>query len=151
MNLPLITLKAASHNAIPVVQVLFEKDNKILELLRSFKTLRWSKTMACWYLPYENELKHKLFNVVQGKAWLDYTALNQALTLAPVEIKTQNYTAKPNTEKTGSINLPALTAEGEQKLQQFKNWLNSKRYSQSTIGTYTDALKLFCAFIAIKQ
>jgi integrase/recombinase XerD len=150
MNLPLITLKVASHNAIPVVQVLFEKDNKILELLRSFKTLRWSKTMACWYLPYENELKHKLFNVVQGKAWLDYTALNQTLTLAPVEIKTPNYTAKPNTEKTGSINLPVLTAEGEQKLQQFKNWLNSKRYSQSTIGTYTDALKTFLRFYSYK-
>ncbi len=151
MNLPLITLKAASHNAIPIVQVLFEKDNKILELLRSFKTLRWSKTMACWYLPYENELKHKLFNAVQGKAWLDYTALNQTLTLAPVEIKTPNYTAKPNTEKTGSTNLPALTAEGEQKLQQLKNWLNSKRYSQSTIGTYTDALKTFLRFYCHKS
>ncbi|MDX2172190.1 MAG: site-specific integrase [Bacteroidota bacterium] len=150
MNLPLITLKTTTHNTLNVVQLHFEKNDALLQVLRSFKTLRWSKTMQCWYLPYENELKNKLFNLLQGKAWLDYHALNQTLKLAPVEIKTPNYSSKPHSEKTVSFNLPALSKEGEEKLQHFKNWLNSKRYSQSTIGTYTDALKTFLRFYSHK-
>jgi integrase/recombinase XerD len=37
-------------------------------------------------------------------------------------------------------------AKGLEALQQFKKWLKSKRYSESTIGTYCEALKSFLTF-----
>jgi len=40
----------------------------------------------------------------------------------------------------------ALSAEAEQKIHQFKYWMRSRRYSESTVGTYTDALKAFLKF-----
>lgn len=38
------------------------------------------------------------------------------------------------------------SAEGIEQIQKFKQWLRSKRYSESTITTYTEALKSFLVF-----
>ena len=38
------------------------------------------------------------------------------------------------------------SAEGIEQIQKFKQWLRSKRYSESTITTYTEALKSFLIF-----
>lgn len=148
-NLPLITLKPFVHNNQAVVQLHFEKNTTLLELLRSFKTLRWSKTMQCWYLLNENTIKQQLFNLLKGKAWLDYKALTVVLT--PALEQKKEIESSTNAQKTITLNLPILNSEGEQKLQHFKNWLNSKRYSQSTIATYTDALKTFLRFYSHKK
>ncbi|MDX2174446.1 MAG: site-specific integrase [Bacteroidota bacterium] len=132
------------HKNEQVVQLHFEKNDALLQILRRYKTLRWSKTMQCWYLPYSNDLKNELFKLLKGKAWVDYKALR--LELAPVLEQQKEVGGKKNSEKTPLLHLPSLTTEGEEKLQQFKNWLNSKRYSQNTIVTYTDALKTFLRF-----
>lgn len=36
--------------------------------------------------------------------------------------------------------------EGMEQIEKFKQWMRSKRYSESTIGTYCDALKSFLVF-----
>ncbi|SEF91793.1 integrase/recombinase XerD [Halpernia humi] len=41
-----------------------------------------------------------------------------------------------------------LNEQGNLELQKFKNYLNSKRYSQNTIKTYADALQSFLIFRA---
>jgi integrase/recombinase XerD len=46
--------------------------------------------------------------------------------------------------------LQDLSEESLQKIEEFKLWLNSKRYSDSTIGTYIDALKIFLRYYAHK-
>lgn len=43
-----------------------------------------------------------------------------------------------------------LTAEHLKKITQFKDWLNSRRYSANTIKTYTEALRIFLKFYSHK-
>ncbi|WP_366183327.1 site-specific integrase [Flavobacterium ovatum] len=43
-----------------------------------------------------------------------------------------------------SNNLPS--SEGMEQIEKFKQWLRSKRYSQSTVVTYSEALKSFLVF-----
>ena len=43
------------------------------------------------------------------------------------------------------------SAEGIEQLQKFSRWLSSKRYSASTIKTYTDALRSFLTFYRAKN
>lgn len=43
-----------------------------------------------------------------------------------------------------AVNLPS--AEGIEQIQKFKYWLLSKRYSESTVKTYSEALKSFLIF-----
>jgi integrase/recombinase XerD len=42
------------------------------------------------------------------------------------------------------------SAEGIEQIEKFKQWLRSKRYSESSISTYSDALKSFFVFYNIK-
>jgi integrase/recombinase XerD len=43
-----------------------------------------------------------------------------------------------------SHSLPST--EGSVQIEKFRQWLHSKRYSQSTIATYSEALKSFLVF-----
>lgn len=143
MNLPVIKLKVALHKSIKVVQIYFEKNQAVLELMRTNKDLRWSQTMRCWYLPYVNNIKQTLLQLFKGKALLEFeNTQSQTVTIAsPQNIKTN---LKPTHQ------LQTLSDEAIKKTGQFANWLRSKRYSESTIGTYTDALKTFLRFYSTK-
>lgn len=44
-----------------------------------------------------------------------------------------------------------LTTEAQQHTQKFIQWLRSKRYSESTIKTYTEAIRIFLLFFSTKQ
>lgn len=59
----------------------------------------------------------------------------------------------PNTEanrKRFKLENAVLRADKEAKAEQFSRWLKSKRYSDNTIKTYTDALKSFLLFYNTK-
>ncbi|WP_394759697.1 tyrosine-type recombinase/integrase [Flavobacterium sp.] len=44
-----------------------------------------------------------------------------------------------------------ISEDSNKELEKFKQWLNSKRYSQNTIKTYTEALKSFLLFFKEKS
>jgi integrase/recombinase XerD len=46
--------------------------------------------------------------------------------------------------------LPALTENLLYKIVEFRGWLTSKRYSENTITTYTDAPKIFLRYFSLK-
>jgi integrase/recombinase XerD len=59
----------------------------------------------------------------------------------------------PNTEenrKRFKLEEAILRTDKQAKIEQFSRWLKSKRYSDNTIKTYTDALKTFLLFYNIK-
>lgn len=142
-NLPIVKLKSAFHKDKEVVQLVFNKRDDLNNLLRANTVMRWSKTMNCWYLPFYKSIIQDLFMLLKPKFYLDYS-----------ELKTQQ---EPLAEKreVEMIVKPAdilqdLSEESLQKIEEFKLWLNSKRYSDSTIGTYIDALKTFLRYYAHK-
>jgi integrase/recombinase XerD len=56
-------------------------------------------------------------------------------------------TSKPKRVlKTGAQNTAQLSDEIKNKLLKFKYWMKQKRYSDNTIETYLDALKVFFCF-----
>jgi integrase/recombinase XerD len=57
---------------------------------------------------------------------------------------------RPTEVRRPSDALPDLNKLQKDKVDQFKNYLQSKRYSESTIGTYADALSTFLRFYANK-
>jgi integrase/recombinase XerD len=145
MNLPTIKLQLAHHRDVEVVQLHFLKNYTLSNLLRSKKNMCWSKTMGCWYLPNSNTLKQELFELLSGHALLDYENW-----VAP---NIASHAEKPNAltlTKQVNNSLPLMNEEGIKKIEQFTHWLKSKRYSDNTIATYTDALKTFLRFYANK-
>jgi integrase/recombinase XerD len=152
MNLPTVTLKIARHNDKEIVQLHFEKSEKLLQLLRNNKNLRWSQTMKCWYLPFDKNTKQDIFQLLKGSAFINYNEFKPELVCEETRSSQKQIALKPQQFEVRSIKkLDELSEEGVKKVEEFKKWLSSKRYSENTIGTYTDALKTFLRFYANKS
>lgn len=143
-HLPIVKLKPAFHKDKEVVQLIFNKNDELNNLLRTNTAMRWSKTMNCWHLPFYKSIIQDLFMILKPNFYLDYSDL-KAYQAPLVEKKEVKIIIKPTNI------LQDLPEEFLQKIEEFKLWLNSKRYSDSTIGTYTDSLKTFLRYYAHKS
>ncbi|MCE3229025.1 MAG: Integrase/recombinase [Bacteroidetes bacterium] len=141
MKTPKINLSIAHHKGLCVMRLNFTKNEKLLKVLRAYKALRWSQSMNCWYLPYSAALNQELSDLLKGHAFIDYSAVSFDV-IEEVPMNKHN-------QKTNE-NLKELPKESELKLNEFKNWMRSRRYSESTINTYIDALRTFLRFFPNK-
>ncbi len=95
--------------------------------------------MKCWHVPDNSDMVSNLFSLLKGKAFLDYSTLKREKKAAPVRKE-----AIPAT-------LPQQRDEDKVKLEEFRKWMIHRRYSDSTINTYTGMLGQFLKFIRPKE
>lgn len=100
--------KIVKHRKESRIAVYFEKDAKMIALIKNIEGSRWSQTLRAWHLPDSLENRNR-FGI--------------------------DVTLDRNPSQDGIL-----------QIKRFKQWLQSKRYSASTIITYSDALKSFLAF-----
>ena len=115
MNLPTLSIKTAQHNNLKVVQLHFEKNENLLQLLRNNKSLRWSQTMKCWYISFSKDIKQEIFKLVRGSAFLDYSAFEQEAILEKINashpsstLKTSGFSAYISLTQAGRLGSVAL-------------------------------------------
>ncbi|WP_456441142.1 tyrosine-type recombinase/integrase [Psychroserpens sp.] len=127
MNKAVITLKLKYHNKAEQVLICFDYNKGILDLVRTIPNRKWSQSMRCWYIKRsDNAIK-----VIQ-KTLRDYSIDETKIVNAPVLNLTHNTSL--------------LTKEQRTVLNEFYSYLKGKRYSKSTIGTYTFLVADFMAY-----
>ncbi|MGQ0829982.1 MAG: site-specific tyrosine recombinase/integron integrase [Bacteroidota bacterium] len=124
-----ILLDLATHKEQTVVLVKFPIDNELAAAVRKIKNTRWSATHKGWYAPYSIELLNEIKTVFDPICKIDAVLLKK---------KVAKYNTDPKNKE--------LSEESVLKIEKFKSWMRSKRYSESTIGTYTDSLKTFLKY-----
>lgn len=169
MALPTIKLFRAKHREKDVVCLRFDKNDSLNHLLRQVPGLLWSKTLGCWYVPMRSTLRLELVILLKAKAWLDFSLLQETNTKAVNSTNHENKQINRYTDRelnegmhTKALSSPItvakkpidalllLSEEGKIKLETFRLWMRSKRYSESTVGTYCDALQTFLRYFASK-
>jgi integrase/recombinase XerD len=105
------------------------------ELKQRFKTLpdsKWSQTLKVWHIPDtpENRIKFKV----------DVQAIPQNQT---IELQAE----QPKVALASTIPTNSITTT----IYQYKSWLKSKRYSESTIKVYSEALYTFLLYFQDKH
>lgn len=136
-----ITIRSLIHHDQPILGLFFKPDIQLTEACRTLGA-RWTKTHACWYLgnSYSNfqAIKHKLGPVAQ----LDYRGIKISTDVNDVAVA-----AKPAEAVKIGKTLPMLSTENKDAIESFSKWLKSKRYSPSTLKTYTEALSTFLRYM----
>lgn len=119
----------------------FPYDNQLIEKVKTLPGAKWSMSTKAWHVLYTSEMANrvKLLFMKDGIS-VNYLNENEAL---PAIVKPQPI--KPH-EALGS-----LTAEALEKTRTLKRWMLQRRYSESTIETYCDAIKTFFRFFADKN
>lgn len=115
----------------------FPFNQELINYIKKVEKSQWSYSQKAWLLPDSKEKVNELLHTMKGIARVDYRQLSEPI---------------PEVEsKKKSIDLPALSDEAKLKIEKFKRWMYSRRYSESTINTYTEALIIFLRFHSDKK
>lgn len=118
----------------------FKYDLPTIEMVKTIADAKWSNTHRAWCISYYDEAMD-LINSTLLKNNIKPEVLNR---YDDVEIP------KPNIVKKPSDGLDHLKSESLEKIKEFKYWMQSRRYSASTIETYTESLEIFLRYFAHK-
>lgn len=136
-----ITIEHALHNNRMKLFLKFDYDRETIELVKKMADAKWSYTHKSWHMNYYNEAMALIKNNFGSKG----------ITLNMLNEYDDVIRPKPINSKKPSDSLPDLDKAQKDKIKQFNYWLKSKRYSESTIGTYIDSIQTFLRYYATKN
>lgn len=103
----------------------FPYNFKLIESIKAMDGSKWSATHRTWLLPYAQ----------YSRAQLEEMLHNYRL------VHKESAALKP-----GAATLDAPTSTQLQAVQAFKRWMNSRRYSDNTVKTYSEALEVYLRY-----
>lgn len=124
-----IILKTAIHKDQDIVCVHFDYNISIKNKIKSLDAF-WSQSLGCWYFKKEDFLLNSFYKSLISIAFIDYKALKN--TLPKLSVST------PVKEQ--------LPKELESLVHGFFVYLRGKRFSKSTVNTYTHAITEFLIY-----
>ncbi|GAL67658.1 tyrosine-type recombinase/integrase [Jejuia pallidilutea] len=137
-----ITLEPLWHKQKKHIAIKFEYNVAVKNVVKSYNNVRWSKTHRTFYIPYSTEEIHNLFLYFRKQNWfVDYSAFKKVGKTEDLSTKKPELISK----------LPQPANEQIEELQQFKRWLEQKRFSANTVLTYTEVTKLFLRYMIYKD
>lgn len=117
-----INVEKVRHKNMKRICLRFPLDRELIALTRLLPDARWSHNLKAWHIPGSEENEHAIYELFKGKAHL-------------IMEKSVNETLHKE-----------LNTEVREKIMKLKSWMRSRRYSESTINTYTEALTIFLRF-----
>lgn len=119
----------------------FPYNQNLIEKVKTLPGAKWSSGNKAWHVLYTSEMAQRIRQLFMSSGvTVNYLNENEPL---PFVQKTQSL--KPH-EALGNLN-----TEAQEKTRTLKRWMLQRRYSESTIETYCDAIKTFLRFFADKE
>lgn len=138
-----IKVRKVVHNNENRIIISFPYEEELVLLIKKFEDARWSKTHRAWHIPQNKYNISDIFKVFKNKAWVDYRDFSRKDVL--------DTTVESGKRGTKTVLEEKISAEAVEKIEKFRFWLHSRRYSPSTINTYLDSIKTFLRFYAFKK
>ena len=134
MPLPVLTIDRIVHKKQVRITVQFRYNSQIIHHLKKLDGYRWSASRKVWHFPDDPGRIDKIKNHFKGIATvIDKTA------------------GKPPVNRKGLLKTRRLSAEAQKMLDDYVKFLNGKRYSESTVHTYTTFIADFLDFLRNKD
>nr|NQU91361.1 site-specific integrase [Bacteroidota bacterium] len=111
----------------------------MINKVKAISGVRWSRSRNFWYIAREEFKLNEFYEALNPVAYLDYSGLKAS------KPEPQQKKAKVKRIKG------QLSGQSKNQIESFKSWMQQKRYSKSTINTYTDAISTFLGFYAEKD
>lgn len=129
---PQIKLSYSTHKEEPIVKILFDYNQPIINKIKEITKAKWSGVLKCWFVN-RNEFNLPTFYInFKDLAYIDYSAL---------KVITKPVVTKP-LKRDYSHRSKLVIPRG------FIELLKQKRYSESTIKTYSAYFKDFMHYFS---
>jgi len=127
-------------------------DSELITVVKGLPDARWSQGMGCWHIEDGKQVITLLLEVFYGKAYIDYSALKPALVIKAGTKREDDQRKKELRLKViGDADLPLLSDKGKDDIEKYWRWMESQRYPESTIQTYTAMMVKFLRFLSPKE
>ncbi|MGC9342132.1 MAG: site-specific tyrosine recombinase/integron integrase [Bacteroidales bacterium] len=113
--------------------IFFPYDDTIILKVKKITGAYWNKNDRCWQFPYTKENYDEFYKSINGYAYIDISEMNR------------------HKDFNSRVITKTLTQDDHRKLIDFKNYMEHKRYSHSTIDSYTSSLERFIKFLKPKN
>lgn len=123
-----IETEIIQHKGQARISIKFRYNKELIALVKTLPEASWSHEKVSWLMPWSAENEIKVKDLFKGKAQL---------------LQIQSSFEK-------RVKAPQLDETKLMSIEKFRNFMRSRRYSESTVGTYTDALKTFFKFFHTK-
>lgn len=127
------------HRDKKIVCLHFDYSPELNEHIKKLPGRSWTSTYRSWYVDERAGLLTELFRFFRGKAWLDYSLCGESAKVSSAD------------SRMAKSDLPLTSEDREKQVVNFIRWLKSKRYSESTVGTYSEALRVFLRYFTQKE
>jgi integrase/recombinase XerD len=134
-----ITAERVIHKGESRIALRYSYDTETDSIVRSIPGVRWSATMKCWHVPDIKDQDVELSRVFKGKAIVAYSSLKSEKVM------------KRAKEVATHVPLNELSIEDKENIEEFRRWMVHRRYSESTINTYTGMLGYFLRFVSPRK
>ena len=140
-----IIIEHLLHKTQARVFMRFDNDTEATQLIKNNLQVQWSATQRAWHVAYDDGMLERICKLFEPYR-VSVFKKNSYQVVAEVAEKPSALNLKKPTDA-----LPDLNQTQIEKIKQFKYWLKSKRYSESTIGTYIDSIQTFLRYYAAKN
>ncbi len=121
MNIRLHTFR---HKGADQIGIKFPFDNSVKNYIRQFNGVLWTATHSCFYVTYSASTYSELLAHLKEKSW---------------HVDATRMTAFKKDQDANDLYIKKYY----KIVNRFGNWMAQKRYSPSTITTYTSSIKIF--------
>ena len=143
-----VIVERVIHDGESRVALRFPYDTELISVVKGFPGARWSNKMKCWHIPDSSDAITLLLKAFYKKAYIDYSGLKPNLV---ERIRTGKVEQQERNISTSDISPAALGEKGEADIAKFRRWMESHRYPETTVKTYTGMVTKFLRFISPKE
>ncbi|WP_121666890.1 site-specific tyrosine recombinase/integron integrase [Mesonia aquimarina] len=132
-----VKLSCFNHRGKLQLGIHFDYDDTLISVTKKLKDVRWSKTKACFYVPFSTECKQQVYLHYRKQGYfVDYEAIKHVKIPVP---KKKLVNKKPKLQKE-------LDKIDKKTLWEYVRYLRGKRYSEQTVRTYYSFILRFLRF-----
>ncbi len=136
-----IAIERVIHKGESRIALRFAFDSELIAIVKELPGAKWSQTMNCWHIQEGSNMYIEISRVFKGKAIVNYSSLKPEKAIMQVK----------QVSSPASAPLNELSGEDKENLREFRRWMVHRRYSESTINTYTGMLNHFLRFVTPKK
>ncbi len=125
------------------LSVRFPYNQKLIAIIRCIKNAYWNPSTKAWLLPNIPENKIHLENIFHKEDPSIFPTSSSQNELEENEIINYQWPHEEIENSNANIKNKIPNQEAIEKIELFKKFMRSRRYSESTVNTYSDAMKLF--------
>ncbi len=131
MNLPIIKIEQIKHRGGNYIGLFFDYNDELINAVRKLPGRKWSQRKNCWYVPLSKGSIDSIKSCFAG--------------IANLEINSYSFTELDyRKENKGIVNKASET------VKLYSKYLEGKRYSESTVRTYSSFIKDFLVYLSNK-